>query len=87
MTDPVEVVLPDGGFARIYPVLVKHLGIANLFPPEQFMAALIACTVTIDDNRISVEEVLDMEFETAMPIYEVMTAQMKRAVKTKDGVA
>lgn len=82
-----EIVLPSGQFARIRPPLVRDVSLASQFPPEQFMAALISLTVTLDDERLTVEEVMNMEYGNMLPVYEAMGNRMKLAMKTKDGVA
>lgn len=87
MAESVEVVLPNGVFARIRPPLVRDVSLASQFPPEQFMAALIACTVTLDGERLTIEQVLDMEYGNLLPVYEVIAKWMKTAQKTKGGVA
>ena len=82
-----EVVLPNGQFANIRPVLVRDVCLASSCQPQHFIAALIARTVTLDDEELTLEEVLDMEYENCLPIYEVIGRAMKHALVTRQGVA
>lgn len=82
-----EVVLPSGVFARIRPVLVRDVSVANAVHPACFMAALISQVVLFDGKQLTVDEVLELEYADVMPIYEVLTRAMKKAMITKSGVA
>lgn len=85
--EAVELVLPNGIFACIRPPTVRDVSVAGQVPPELFMAVLIALTVTLDCEPVTVEQVLDMDYGDMLPVYEVIVKRMKMAAKTKDGVA
>lgn len=67
MTPAVEVVLPSGRFARMRKP--KALDLLTFVGSNRiFEAHLIAQCLTIDDEKLSYEQVLDLDIEEAMPI-------------------
>lgn len=75
-----EIVLPSGKFARFRPIVA--LDILMAIGSEHIHALLISRVVTIDDESLTYEEVLQMPAEEFVPLLGRMNEMMSK-VKLK----
>ena len=75
-----EIVLPSGKFARFRPIIA--LDILMAVGVEHIHALLISRIVTIDDESLTYEEVLQMPAEEFVPLLGRMNEMMSK-VKLK----
>lgn len=69
-----EIVLPvSGRFAKVRPLLMKDVFSRNV---DTTLMGLIAATVLIDGEKITVDDVGEMEMEEARPLLNRITKQM-----------
>lgn len=68
-----EIILEDGRFASIHKVRVGHLLAAQDPDPMVQMVKLIALTVKIDNNKVSVKDVLNLEIKDFQKIIEAIS--------------
>lgn len=84
----VEVVLPNGGFARLRVLtvgdVVEYMRIAAPFEGKAVLACRMA---TIDDRSIAMDELLAMAYADAAPIFSLIDRQFDVAFKTSKGIA
>lgn len=82
-----EIVLPDGRFARLRPILLRDMLPAAKFEGVEFSIELAVRCLEIEDRAVQRIDLLNLEWSSWLCITQLMDRQIKQAMVTKDGVA
>lgn len=84
-----EVVLPSGEFCRVGTIRVMDMAAAFSVGNSGIlsMAILAHRLATIDGRSLTLDQVLQMSHADAAPIFHLLTKQMDKAFKTREGIA
>lgn len=83
-----EVVLPDGRFAKFRTILVQDMAVAFSGNAGLFAMAVLASRVAaLDDQPVTVAQILAMHYQTAAPIFHLINKQLMDTYRTQEGIA
>lgn len=83
-----EIVLSDGRFARFRTITVMDMVMAaRVDPGISTIVALCARCVTLDDEKVSFENWMKMDYALAVPVFELINKQLASACKNREGIA
>lgn len=73
LDNKAEIILEDGRFASIHKVKVGHMIVAQDADPLVQMAKLITLVVKIDNQPVSVKDVLNLDIKDFSKIIEAVS--------------
>jgi hypothetical protein len=81
----IEVVLPDGRFARYRPITVEeYLSFQHAGGTSVALAVLVSKCVTLDGGAVTVEDILRMNLAAYQPVASMVWRQLEAALRSKE---
>lgn len=81
-----EIVLPSGVFAKIRRINWIDLALANIGEPALLQLRLAQRVVTFDGEVWPLEKIMSLDVDDAIPVSELINAQILTAKKFEGGI-